>query len=132
MIEENACFSKELARDCASLGFIASQWPILREFGLGIFRAIRHANPESPVWIIGMCMIYIQADKDPAKARSYMLEKGVTLDKGDLMARAFLGLFSIMAKHTNEAENILRRVIEEGTDAEAAKFAESILNESKP
>lgn len=121
---------KEVIRDCAALGFIACQWPILREFGLGVFRAIQSANASNPVWIIGMCMVYVQTDNNPEAARKYMMDSGITADQGDLMARAFLGLFSVMSKHTNEAETILQRVIDEGTDAEAAKFAQSILNES--
>ncbi len=122
--------SKELLHDCLGLGFVASHFGGLHEFALGIFRMARELEPSSSSWVIGTGMVYANSEGGDS-ACQYMNKEGVELEKGDLMARAFFGLFSMMAKQTSQGERILKGVIEDGSDVAAVKLAKNILaNES--
>ena len=86
------------------------------------------AAPESPAWIIGNGMVYANADDDAAAACNYMMKQGVSAGTGDPLARAFLGLFLVMADRASEAEKVATAVVADGSDADATKLAQSLLD----
>ena len=88
---------QEVLRNCIGLGLVACRLPSMREDSLNIFEAVKTAAPESSAWIIGTAMVRANADDDPEEACSFMMKQGVSARSGDLLARAFLGLFLVMA-----------------------------------
>ena len=120
--------SKEVLRECLGLGFVATRYSGLQDMALGIFRMDQALQPDNAIWVIGIGMVYAGSEGGPAAAREYMQAEGVEMDKGDPMARTFLGLFSIMAKQNSQGEKILQSVIEEGIDPVARKLARVILD----
>lgn len=121
--------STEIQRHCAGLGFASCRGGELsRAFSLAIFNGLREIAPESPAWIIGHAMLYANCDNDPDAACRFMMEQGVSSASGDLMARAFLSLFLALAKRASQAEDAAKAVIADGSDPEAADFAQSVLD----
>lgn len=120
--------SKETLRHATALGLIACRWPALRDLALGIFHGVKIALPDSSSWLIGMAMVYANCDDDPKAACQFMEDEGISEQSGDLMARAFKGLFLILAKRIDEAEKILQAVVGDGSDPEASRLAQSALD----
>jgi hypothetical protein len=118
---------KETLRNAAELGFIACRWPAMRDFALGIFSAVRLTAPDNPAWIIGTAMVYANCDDSPDTACKFMAGEGISVESGDLMARAFLGLFLRISKHPDEAEKVMKAVVADGSDAEASRLAQAAL-----
>ena len=119
---------QEVLRNCTSLGLLACRLPSMREDTLNIFEAMKAAAPDSPSWIIGIGMVYANADDDPGAACRFMMTQGVSAETGDVLARAFLGLFLVMADRASEAERVARAVVADGRDADASKLAQSLLD----
>ena len=119
---------KETLRSAAALGFIACRWPAMRDFALGVFRSVKLVASDNPAWIIGTAMVYANCDNDPEVACQFMAKEGISSESGDLMARAFMGLFLFIAKRSGEAEKVMRAVIADGSDTEAAHLAQSALD----
>ncbi len=119
---------KETLRNAAELGFIACRWPTLRDFSLAIFRCVHLSAPDNPAWVIGTAMVHANCEDDPEIACKFMGEQGISAESGDLMARAFLGLFLRIAKHSAEAEKVMRAVVADGSDAEASRLAQAALD----
>ncbi len=120
--------SKEILRQSAALGFVACRWSAMRDFALGIFHGVKSTAPENPAWIIGTAMVYANCDDNPEAACQFMSKEGISAESGDLMARAFMGLFLIMAKRIGESEKVMRAVVADGGDAEASRLAQSALD----
>ena len=118
---------REVLRNCVGLGLVACRLPSMREDSLNIFEAVRVAAPHSPAWIIGTGMVYANADNNPTEACSFMMKHGVSAESGDMLARAFLGLFLVMASRTSEAERVATAVVTDGGDPDATKLAQSLL-----
>lgn len=118
---------QEVLRNCVGLGLVACRLSSMREESLNIFEAMKVAAPDSPTWIIGIGMVYANADDDPGAACGFMMKQGVSAKSGDMLARAFLGLFLVMAERTSDAERVARAVVADGSDAEATKLAQSLL-----
>ena len=119
---------KETLRYCADLGFVACRLPAMREYALNIFQGIKEVAPDNPAWIIGVAMVYANCDNNTKEACHFMMKQEVSAESGDLMARAFLGLFLIMEKRTSEGERIMRVVLADGSDPDAARLAQSALD----
>ncbi len=119
---------KEVLRNCVGLGLLACRLPSMRDASLAIFEAVRAAEPDSPAWVIGTAMVYANADDNSEEACSFMTRQGVSAASGDLLARAFLGLFLVMANRASEAERVANAVVADGGDADAAKLARSLLD----
>lgn len=120
--------SKDILRECLGLGFVAARYSGLQSMALGVFRMAQTLQPENAAWVIGTGMVYAGSKGGPDAARQYMQGEGIETDKGDPMARAFLGLFAIMAKQSDQGEKILKTVIAEETDPAASKLAQAILD----
>lgn len=118
---------KEVLRNCVGLGLLACRLPSMRAAALAIFDAVRESDPDGPAWIIGTAMVLANAGDDADAACNFMLQQGVASGSGDLLARAFLGLFLVMAKRTREAERVARDVLAEGGDDDAVTLARSLL-----
>ena len=73
-------------------------------------------------------MVYANADDDAAAACNYMMRQGVSAGTGDLLARAFLGLFLVMAGRAGDAARVAGAVVNDGSDADAARLAQSLLD----
>ena len=119
---------KDVLRDCVGLGLMACRLPSMRQASLDIFEAVRAAEPDSAAWIIGTAMVYANADDDPGEACAFMAKHGVSADSGDLLARAFLGLFLVMAHRASEAAAVAGAVVADGADAGATRLAQSLLD----
>jgi len=120
--------SRETLRQCADLGFAACRWPALKAFSEAIFAGVKAEAPDSSAWIIGQAMVRSVGQGDAEAGCQLMRDQGISRDSGDLLARAFLGLFLAMAKRAHEAEQVVRAVIEDGGDAEAASLAQAVLD----
>ena len=119
---------QQVIRDCAGLGLVACRLQTMREASQNIFEAVKVASPDSPAWIIGMGMVHANADDDPDEACRFMMKQGISADSGDLLARAFLGLFLVMSNRASDAERVATAVIDDGGDADATKLARSLLD----
>lgn len=119
---------KDVLRQCVGLGLMACRLPSMREASLNIFEAVRVAAPDSAAWVIGTAMVYANADDDPGAACAFMAKQGVSPVSGDLLARAFLGLFLVMADRATEAEGVADAVVADGGDADATRLAQSLLD----
>ena len=119
---------QQVIRDCAGLGLVACRLQTMREASQNIFEAVKVASPDSPAWIIGMGMVHANADDNPDEACSFMMKQGISADSGDLLARAFLGLFLVMSNRASDAERVATAVIDDGGDADATKLARSLLD----
>ncbi len=119
---------QQVIRDCVGLGLVACRLQSMRETSQNIFEAVKAAAPDSPAWIIGMGMVHANADDDPDEACSFMMKQGISAASGDLLARAFLGLFLVMSNRTSDAERVATAVIDDGGDADATKLARSLLD----
>lgn len=118
---------KEVLRNCVGLGLMACRLPSMRDASLDLFEAVRVAQPDSPAWIIGIAMVHANADDDAEAACRFMARQGVGADSGDPLARAFLGLFLVMANRTSEAERIANAVLAADADADAQTLARALL-----
>lgn len=118
---------KDVLRQCVGLGLMACRLPSMREASLNIFEAVRVAAPDSAAWIIGTAMVYANADDDPGAACTFMAKQGVSAVSGDLLARAFLGLFLVMADRASEAEGVADAVVAVAGDPDATRLAQSLL-----
>lgn len=118
---------KEVLRNCVGLGLMACRLPSMRDASLALFEAVRVAQPDSPAWIIGIAMVHANADDDADAACRFMARHGVAADSGDLLARAFLGLFLVMANRTSEAERIANAVLAGDADDDAKTLASALL-----
>ena len=119
---------QEVLRNCVGLGLMACRLPSMREHTLNIFEAMKAAAPESPAWTIGIAMVYANADNDAGAACQFMMKQGVSAESGDLLARAFLGLFLVMANLASDAERVAKAVLADGSDVDASKLAQSLLD----
>ena len=119
---------KQVLSNCIGLGLVACRLKTMREASQNIFDAVRAAAPESPAWIIGTAMIHANADDDPDEACSFMMQQGISAASGDLLARAFLGLFLVMSNRTGDAERVAAAVVDDGSDPDATKLARSLLD----
>jgi len=118
---------KEVLRNCVGLGLMASRLPSMRDASMDLFEAVRVAQPDSPAWIIGIAMVHANADDDAEAACRFMAGQGVAADSGDLLARAFLGLFLVMANRKSEAERVANAVLGAGADDDARTLASALL-----
>ena len=118
---------KEVLRNCVGLGLMACRLPSMRDASMDLFEAVRVAQPDSPAWIIGIAMVHANADDDAEAACRFMAAQGVAADSGDLLARAFLGLFLVMANRKSEAERVANAVLGAGADADAQTLASALL-----
>ena len=120
---------KEVLRDCVGLGLMACRLPSMRDATLEVFEAVRVAQPDGPAWIIGVAMVHANADDDAEAACAFMARQGVAADSGDLLARAFLGLFLAMANRKSEAERVADAVLAAAgdADADARTLAQALL-----
>ena len=100
----------------------------MREDSLNVFEAVRAAGSDGAAWIIGIAMVHANADDDPDEACNFMMKQGVSAGSGDLLARAFLGLFLVMANRTSDAERVAAAVVADGGDAGATRLAQSLLD----
>ncbi|MDE0064072.1 MAG: hypothetical protein OXU72_14965 [Gammaproteobacteria bacterium] len=119
---------QDVLRTCVGLGLLACRLPSMREDTINIFEAMKAAAPDSPSWIIGIGMVHANADDDPAAACRFMMKQGVSAGSGDLLARAFLGLFLVMAGRASDAERVASAVVDDGSDADATRLARSLLD----
>jgi hypothetical protein len=119
---------REVLRNCIGLGLVACRLPSMREDSLNVFEAVRAAASDSAAWIIGIAMVHANADDDPDEACSFMMKQGVSAGSGDLLARAFLGLFLVMANRASDAERVASAVVADGGDAGATRLAQSLLD----
>ncbi len=119
---------QEVLRNCIGLGLVACRLPSMREDSLNIFKAVKAAAPEGSAWIIGMAMVRANADDDPDEACNFMMKQGISAGSGDLLARAFLGLFLVMANRASDAERVANAVVADGGDAGATTLAQSLLD----
>ena len=119
---------KEVLRNCVGLGLLACRLPSMREACLNVFEAVRVAEPDSAAWIIGTAMVYANADDNSEEACGFMMKQGVSAASGDLLARAFLGLFLVMANRASDAERVANAVVADGGDADATRLAQSLLD----
>ena len=120
-------FDQDFLRDWTGLGFIACQ-SSMRDLALGVFSGVRAADPNHSAWVVGAALVQASCDNDLDGARKLMVDQGITENSGDLLARAFLGLFEALGKHASSAERLLRSVIADGSDPEATKLAQSVLD----
>lgn len=118
---------KEVLRNCVGLGLMACRLPSMRDASLDLFEAVHVAQPDSPAWIIGIAMVHANADDDAEAACRFMAKHGVAADSGDLLARAFLGLFLVMANRTSEAERVANAVLAGDADDDAQTLARALL-----
>ncbi len=118
---------KEVLQNCVGLGLLACRLPSMRQASLDVFGAVRAAEPDSAAWIIGTAMVYANAEDDAEKACRFMTQQGVSAESGDLLARAFLALFLVMADRAREAEGVSNAVLADDGDADASKLARSLL-----
>ena len=118
---------REVLQNCISLGLIACRLTSLRPASVAVFEAVRAASPESPAWIIGLAMVHANADDAPDEACVLMTKYGVSATSGDLLARAFLALFLVMAGRAAEAERVARAVLADGSDPDATRLSGSLL-----
>ncbi|MYE11407.1 MAG: hypothetical protein F4X99_07055 [Gammaproteobacteria bacterium] len=95
---------------------------------MNVFEAVRVAEPESAAWIIGTAMVYANADDNSEEACGFMMRQGVSAASGDLLARAFLGLFLVMANRASDAERVAKAVVADGGDTDATRLAQSLLD----
>ena len=119
---------KEVLRTCVGLGLLACRLPSMREDTLKIFEAMKTAAPDGAAWMIGIGMVHANADDDPAAACRFMMSQGVSAESGDVLARAFFGLFLVMANRASDAERVARAVVADGSDEDASKLAQSLLD----
>ena len=119
---------RNVLQNCIGLGLSACRLPSMREDSLNIFEAVKAAAPGSAAWIIGMAMVRANADDAPDEACSFMMKEGVSAGSGDLLARAFLGLFLVMANRSSDAERVASAVVADGGDAGATTLAQSLLD----
>ena len=119
---------QEVLRNCIGLGLVACRLPSMREESLNVFEAVRAAAPDSAAWTIGIAMVHANADDNPDEACNFMLKQGVSAESGDLLARAFLGLFLVMANRASDAERVTTAVVADGGDAGATRLAQSLLD----
>lgn len=119
---------KDVLRNCVGLGLLACRLPSMRQASLDVFEAVRVVEPDSAAWIIGTAMVYANADDDAEKACRFMTQQGVSAGSGDLLARAFLALFLVMADRSREAEGVSNAVLAEDGDADASRLARSLLD----
>ena len=119
---------KEVLRNCVGLGLMACRLPSLRDAAVKVFEAVRVAQPESPAWTIGLAMVYANADDNAAEACRFMMKEGVSVESGDPLAQAFLGVFLVMADRASEAERVANAVLANGSDPDASKLARSLLD----
>ena len=119
---------REVLRNCIGLGLAACRLPSRREDSLNVFEAVKAAASDSAAWIIGIAMVHANAGDDPDEACNFMMKHGVSAGSGDLLARAFLGLFLVMANRTSDAERVAAAVVADGGDAGATRLAQSLLD----
>ena len=119
---------QEVLRNCIGLGLVACRLPSMREDSLNVFAAARVASPHSAAWIIGIAMVHANADDNPDEACNFMMKRGVSAESGDLLARAFLGLFLAMANRAGDAERVATAVVADGGDVGATTLAQSLLD----
>ena len=119
---------KDVLQNCVGLGLVACRLPSMREACLSVFEAVGVAEPDSAAWIIGTAMVYANADDNSAKACGFMIKHGVSAVSGDPLARAFLGLFLVMANRASDAERVAKAVVADGGDTDATRLAQSLLD----
>ena len=119
---------QEVLRNCIGLGLMACRLPSMREDSLSVFEAARAASPDSAAWIIGIAMVHANADDNPEEACNFMMKQGVSAGSGDLLARAFLGLFLVMANRAGDTERVASAVVADGGDAGETTLAQSLLD----
>ena len=118
---------RDVLRNCISLGLIGCRVPSLRTASTAIFDAVRVASPDSAAWRIGVAMVHANAGDDPGEACAFMMRQGVSSSSGDLLCRAFLALFLVMAGRIAEAERVARAIVGDGTDPDACRLSRSLL-----
>ena len=119
---------REVLRNCIGLGLVACRLSSMREDSLNVFEAVRATASDSAAWIIGIAMVHANADDDPDEACNFMMKQGVSAESGDLLARAFLGLFLVMANRASDAERVASAVVADGGDDGATRLAQSLLD----
>ena len=119
----------DLLKRMAQLGFVACRSKALKPHATAIFECLKAERPKSPVPVIGMAMIHLNCDKSPQEAADHMRNNGVGVNEGDLLSRAFLGLFLKMAKRGTEADEVLNEVLVADDDETATKLAKAVLSE---
>lgn len=120
--------SREVLRNCVGLGLSACRLPSMKDPSLDVFEAVRAAVPDSPAWMIGIGMVYANACDAPEAACAFMAKQQVSAETGDSLARAYLGLFLVMANRRFEAARVARAVVSDGRDPEAVRLARSLLD----
>ena len=119
---------QEVLRNSIGLGLSACRLPSMREDTLKVFEAVRAAAPDGAAWIIGVAMVHANADDNPDEACSFMMKQGISAKSGDLLARAFLALFLVMANRASDAERVANAVVADGGDSGATTLAQSLLD----
>ena len=120
--------SREVLGNCVGLGLVACRLPSMKEPSLDIFEAVKAVSPDSPAWIIGMAMVYANACGNPQAACAFMTQQRISAETGDALARAYLGLFLVMARRRSEAATVARAVVADGQDPDAVRLAQSLLD----
>lgn len=95
---------------------------------MDVFEAVKVAVPESPAWIIGVGMVHANAGNNPQAACAYMENQRISADSGDLLARAYLALFLVMADRRREAERVASAVVADSVDVHAISLAQALLD----
>ena len=121
----------DLLKKMAQLGFVACRSKALRPHAAAIFECLRAEKPQSPVPVVGMAMVHLNCDKSPQEAVEHMMKNGVGVDEGDMLSRAFLGLFLKMAKRGSEATKVLNGVLDSNNDTTATELAKAVLSEMR-
>ena len=128
MTEVTMELRRELLRHCVGLGLVACRLPSMHEASLEIFEAVKVAAPDCAAWIIGVGMVHANARNDPDEACAFMMKQRISAGTGDLLARAYLSLFLVMANRNSEAERVAMAVVADGSDEDAARLARSLLD----
>ena len=91
-----------------------------------IFEGLRILRPERPFPYVGLAVASLNAG-DANEAVRILEREGLAACPGDPELRAFLGLALQLAQRRAEGERVLRGVVQEHPDTQAAKLASRLL-----
>ncbi len=122
-------FDAQYRKLLGKIGFLALRTKQDKQ-GEIIFSALAETAPENNAPVIGLAMLDMaKGDNIQAIGR---LEKQAALTKEkDDMVQAYMGMALYFDKQMNRAEKTLQEVVDNGSDVEAIKLAQTLLNEMK-
>lgn len=115
----------EMVRLLTELGFAAAGRGLFDEAET-IFQGLAAVRPDSAFPYIGLALTRLNAGQ-PDEAARVLEQEGLARCPGDIEIRVFLGLALRLARRGSESDKLLRAVLDEAADHDAARLARALL-----